>query len=174
MKLKDLLSEARWKAGQTITIIDKGGEKPWPELTGTVETASPLVLMVTKSSHPKIWQVGEKHVTFGRNVKSVKIHESKNMVNEASQQWQVKDAIVIQKAHERVLKAASSLDKAVQRLAAVSKKHRNKPNAPLFEKEANAMYTAVQKDVLDPRSAFWKNWEAFKKTGKAIFDKHWN
>ena len=98
----------------------------------------------------------------------------KDLVNEANQQWQVKDAIVIQKAHERVIKAAVTLDKAVQKLAAVSKKHRNKPNAPLFEKEANAMYDAVQKDVLDPRSAFWKNWEAFKKTGKAIFDKHWN
>ena len=58
----------------------------------------------------------------------------KNVINEANQQWQVKDAITIQKAHERVIKAAVSLDKAVQRLAAVSKKHRNKPNAALFEK----------------------------------------
>jgi len=98
----------------------------------------------------------------------------KDMVNEASQQWQVKDAIELQKAHERVIKAAVTLDKAVQKLAAASKKHRNKPNAALFEKEANAMYDAVQKDVLDPRSAFWKNWEAFKKTGKAIFSDHWN
>ena len=75
--LKDILNEARWRKGQTITIIDKGGEKPWPELTGVVEFASPLVLRITKSSQPKIWKVGEKHVTFGRNVKSVKIHEGK-------------------------------------------------------------------------------------------------
>ena len=98
----------------------------------------------------------------------------KHLLNEANQQWKVKDAIVIQKAHERVIKAAVSLDKAVQRLAAVSKKHRNKPNAALFEKEANAMYDAVQKDVLNTSSKFWKNWEAFKKTGKAIFADHWN
>ena len=96
------------------------------------------------------------------------------MINEASQQWQVKDAIELQKAHERVIKAAVTLDKAVQKLAAASKKHRNKPNASLFEKEANGMYDAVQKDVLDPRSTFWKNWEAFKKSGKAIFSEHWN
>ena len=98
----------------------------------------------------------------------------KHLLNEANQQWKVKDAIVIQKAHERVIKAAVSLDKAVQRLAAVSKKHRNKPNAALFEKEANAMYDAVQKDILNTSSKFWKNWEAFKKTGKAIFADHWN
>ena len=98
----------------------------------------------------------------------------KDLLNEASQQWQVKDAIELQKAHERVLRATSTLDKAVKSLAAASKKHRNKPNAALFEKEANAMYDAVQKDVLDPRSAFWKNWEAFKKTGKSIFQDHWN
>ena len=52
----------------------------------------------------------------------------KDLLNEANQQWQVKDAIVMQKAHERVIKAAVTLDKAVQKLAAVSKKHRNKPN----------------------------------------------
>jgi len=98
----------------------------------------------------------------------------KNIINEANQQWKVKDAIVIQKAHERVIKSVVTLDKAVQRLAAVSKKHRNKPNAALFEKEANAMYDAVQKDVLNTSSKFWKNWEAFKKTGKAIFADHWN
>lgn len=98
----------------------------------------------------------------------------KDMVNEASQQWQVKDALELQKAHERVIRAAVTLDKAVQKLAAVSKKHRNKPNATLFEKEANAMYGAVQRDVLDTQSNFWKNWEAFKQTGKAVFHKHWN
>ena len=81
IKLKNILNEARWKAGQTITIIDKGGEKPWPELTGTVEAASPLVLRITKSSQPKTYKVGEKHVTFGKYVKSVKIHESKDVVN---------------------------------------------------------------------------------------------
>jgi len=98
----------------------------------------------------------------------------KNILNEAGDQWTVKDILLMNKAHTKVLTAAVTLDKAVQKLAAASKKHRNKPNAPLFEKEANAMYDAVQKDVLDPRSAFWKNWEAFKKTGKAIFSDHWN
>jgi hypothetical protein len=97
----------------------------------------------------------------------------KNMVNEASQQWQVKDAIELQKAHERVLRAASALDKAVQKLAAASKKHRNKPNAKMFEDEANGMYKAIQQTVINTNSVFWKNWEAFKKSGKAIFRDHW-
>ena len=96
------------------------------------------------------------------------------MVNEASQQWQVKDAIELQKAHERVLRAASALDKAVQKLAAASKKHRNKPNAKMFEDEANGMYKAIQQTVINTNSVFWKNWEAFKKTGKAVFSDHWN
>lgn len=98
----------------------------------------------------------------------------KNMVNEASQQWQVKDAIELQKAHERVLRATSALDKAIQKLAAASKKHRNKPNAPLFEKEANAMYAAFEQNIMSTSSRFWKNWEEFKKTGKAIFSNHWS
>ena len=98
----------------------------------------------------------------------------KDMVNEANQEWKVKDAIELQKAHERVIKVVVTLDKAVQKLAAASKKHRNKPNASLFEKEANGMYDAVQRDVLNTSSNFWKNWEAFKKTGKAVFSDHWN
>ncbi len=99
----------------------------------------------------------------------------KNIVNEASQQWQVKDAIELQKAHEKVLRAASSLDKAVQKLAAAAKKHRNKPNAYLFGKEANAMHKAIQQNVINTNSTFWKWWEEFKKTGKAIFGpEHWN
>jgi len=98
----------------------------------------------------------------------------KNIVNEASQQWQVKDAIELQKAHEKVLRAASSLDKAAQKLAAASKKHRNKPNAKMFEDEANAMFDAVQKFVLSPQSLFGKNWSKFKESGMAIFGKHWN
>ena len=96
------------------------------------------------------------------------------MVNEASQQWKVKDAIELQKAHERVLRAASSLDKACQKLEAASKKHRNKPNAEMFGKEANKMYNAIGKFVMNPGSEFWRNWDAFKKTGKAIFGEHWN
>jgi len=98
----------------------------------------------------------------------------KNLLKEASQQWQVKDAIEIQKAHERVLRAASALDKACQKLEAASKKHRNKPNAEMFEKESNKMYNAIGKFVMNPGSEFWSNWDAFKKTGKAIFGDHWN
>ncbi len=98
----------------------------------------------------------------------------KNLLNESSQQWQVKDAIELQKAHERVLRTALALDKAVQKLAAASKKHRNKPNAKMFEDEANGMYKAIQQTVINTNSVFWKNWEAFKKSGKAIFGEHWN
>jgi len=96
----------------------------------------------------------------------------KNILSEASQQWTVKDIIVVQKAHERVLKATASLQKAVERLGAVSKKNRNKPNGGLFESEAEAMYKSFQKASL-PGSKFWKTWEDYKKSGEAAFPDNW-
>jgi len=98
----------------------------------------------------------------------------KNMINEASQQWQVKDAIELQKAHERVLKAMGTLEKATLKLAAASKKHRNKPNAEIFQKEAELLRKGVERGVTDTTSMAWKAWDEFRKTGKAIFQDHWN
>ena len=79
----------------------------------------------------------------------------KDTLNEASQQWQVKDIIVMQKAHERVLKATASLQKAVERLGAVSNKNRNKPNGGMFVTEAESMRKSFLKAVM-PGSKFWK------------------
>jgi hypothetical protein len=98
----------------------------------------------------------------------------KNVLKEAPEQWKVKDAIELQKAHERVLKAISTLDKAVLKLAAASKKHRNKPNAEIFEKEAELMRKGVERGVTGTTSMVWDAWDSFKQTGKAIFGEHWN
>tara|TARA_R110001583_G_scaffold113252_3_gene263779 strand:+ start:8458 stop:8775 length:318 start_codon:yes stop_codon:yes gene_type:complete len=96
----------------------------------------------------------------------------KDTLNEASQQWQVKDIIVMQKAHERVLKATASLQKAVERLGAVSNKNRNKPNGGMFVTEAESMRKSFLKAVM-PGSKFWKTWEEYKKGGEAAFPKNW-
>ena len=45
----------------------------------------------------------------------------KNIVNEVGDQWQVKDIIVMQKAHERVLKATKTLQNAVNNLEQILK-----------------------------------------------------
>ena len=96
----------------------------------------------------------------------------KDILNEASQQWQVKDIIVMQKAHERVLAATASLQKAVERLGAVSNKNRNKPNGGMFVAEAESMRKTFLKAVM-PGSKFWKTWEEYKKGGEAAFPKNW-
>lgn len=102
------------------------------------------------------------------------IMKLKELLNEASQQWQVKDAIELQKAHERVLKAISALEKAALKLAAASKKHRNKPNAEIFQKEAELLRKGVEMGVTGTTSRVWDAWDAFRETGKAIFGEHWN
>ena len=47
----------------------------------------------------------------------------KNLINEADDQWTVKDILVLQKAHERVLKSTKSLQKAVAALDKLSNKN---------------------------------------------------
>jgi len=98
----------------------------------------------------------------------------KNMISEASQQWQVKDAIELQKAHERVLRAISTLEKATLKLAAAAKKHRNKPNADIFQKEAELLRKGVEMGVTGTTSRVWDAWDAFRQTGRAVFKDHWN
>ena len=50
-----------------------------------------------------------------------------DLLNEAGDQWQVKDIIEMQKAHERILRATSALQKAGTNLEKISKKNRSKP-----------------------------------------------
>ena len=96
----------------------------------------------------------------------------KDLLNEASDQWTVKDILVMQKAHERVLKATASLQKAVNNLEKVSNKNANKPNGKMFVTEAKNMLKAFIKGVL-PGSKFWKGWEEFKKGAEAAFPNNW-
>ena len=90
----------------------------------------------------------------------------KNILNEAGDQWQVKDIIVMQKAHERVLKATKTLQNAVNNLEKVSNKNAKKPNGKMFTAEASKMSKAFQSNVL-PGSRFWKTWEEYKKGGES-------
>ena len=92
----------------------------------------------------------------------------KNIVNEVGDQWQVKDIIVMQKAHERVLKATKTLQNAVNNLEKVSNKNAKKPNGKMFTTEASNMLKSFNKAVM-PGSRFWKTWEEYRKGGEAAF-----
>ena len=97
----------------------------------------------------------------------------KNMLNEAGGQWQVKDAIVIQKAHERVMKAISALDKSAKNLEKVVGKHKGKPNSELLAKESQLLIKGVKRGVTGTTSMVWDAWDAFRQSCKAIFGEHW-
>ena len=96
-----------------------------------------------------------------------------DLLNEAGDQWQVKDIIEMQKAHERILRATSALQKAVTNLEKISKKNRSKPNGQVFNSEANDMSRNFER-AIDPSGRFWKNWEEYKKAGQAAFPNNWN
>ena len=96
----------------------------------------------------------------------------KPILNEAGDQWQVKDIIVMQKAHERVLRATKTLQNAVNNLEKVSNKNANKPNGRMFTAEVSKMSRAFKSNVL-PGSRFWKTWEEYKKGGEAAFPDNW-
>ena len=96
----------------------------------------------------------------------------KNIVNEVGDQWQVKDIIVMQKAHERVLKATKTLQNAVNNLEKVSNKNAKKPNGKMFTTEASNMLKSFNKAVM-PGSRFWKTWEEYRKGGEAAFPNNW-
>jgi hypothetical protein len=96
-----------------------------------------------------------------------------NVLNEAGNQWTVKDIIVMQKAHERVLKATGALQKAVNNLYKISNKNANKPNGKIFASEANDMSRNFERVVTNPSGKFWKNWEEYRKGGEAAFPDHW-
>lgn len=96
----------------------------------------------------------------------------KDLLNEASDQWTVKDIIVLQKAHERVLKSTKTLQKAVVALDKLSNKNAGKPNGKMFTKDSSNMLKAFNKAVM-PGSRFWKGWEEFMKGAEAAFPNNW-
>jgi hypothetical protein len=96
----------------------------------------------------------------------------KNMLNEAVDHWTVKDIIVLQKAHERVLKSTKTLQKAVVALDKLSNKNAGKPNGKMFTKDSSNMLKAFNKAVM-PGSRFWKGWEEFMKGAEAAFPNNW-
>ena len=98
----------------------------------------------------------------------------KNLLKEASQQWQVKDAIALKKAHERVLKAIGTLEKSAKNLEKVVGKHKGKPNSELLAKEAQSLVKGVERGVTGTTSYVWDAWDAFRHSCRAIFGKHWN
>ena len=96
----------------------------------------------------------------------------KNMLNEAGDQWTVKDILVLQKAHERVLKSTKSLQKAVAALDKLSMKNSGKPNGKMFTNDSSNMLKSFNKAVM-PGSKFWKGWEEFMKGAEAAFPNNW-
>jgi hypothetical protein len=97
-----------------------------------------------------------------------------DILNEAGDQWQVKDAIALKKAHERVLLAIGTLEKSAKNLEKVVGKHKGKPNSELLAKEAQLLIKGVEKGVTGTTSYVWDAWDAFRHSCKAIFGKHWN
>ena len=97
----------------------------------------------------------------------------KDILNEAGDQWKVKDVIAMQKAHEKVLRATGALQKAVDNLGKVSKKNMKKPNGGVFVSEANDMYRNLAR-AIDGNGKFWTNWKEFRKAGKAAFPNNWS
>ena len=96
----------------------------------------------------------------------------KDMIIEANDQWTVKDILVMQKAHERVLKATKTLQKAVVALDKLTIKNAGKPNGKMFTTDAANMSNAFVKGVM-PGSKFWKGWEEFRKGAEAAFPNNW-
>ena len=96
----------------------------------------------------------------------------KNMLNEANDQWTVKDILVLQKAHERVLKSTKTLQKAVTALDKLSNKNSGKPNGKMFTSDSSNMLKSFNKAIM-PGSRFWKGWEEFMKGAEAAFPNNW-
>ena len=98
----------------------------------------------------------------------------KNILNEADDQWRVKDIIAMQKAHERVLRAINTLDKAVKNIDKLADKNADKPNGKMFKNETNQMKRAYERDIYSPRSQFWIAYEEYRKGGRAAFPNEWD
>jgi len=96
----------------------------------------------------------------------------KDILKEAGSQWTVKDILVLQRAHERVLKANKALQKSVVALDKLANKNANKPNGKMFTKDASNMLKSYNKAAM-PGSRFWKAWEEFMKGAEAAFPNNW-
>ena len=88
--------------------------------------------------------------------------------------WRGKDIVVMQKAHERVLRAVGALGNAVNNLQKVSNKNANKPNGKMFTAEANDMKKHLDKDLMNTNTRFWKAFLEYRKGGQAAFPNNWN
>ena len=96
----------------------------------------------------------------------------KNIINEASEQWSVKDIIVLQKAHDKVGRATVALNKAVVALNKVTHANANKPNGDMFVGDINTIIKAFDSGI-SIKSKFWKAWQEYKKGGVAAFPNNW-
>jgi len=94
----------------------------------------------------------------------------KNILNEAGDQWTVKDILLMNKAHTKVLTALSKLDKSVANLQKLSDKNANKPNGKMFKNDASSMTKAH--DNINGR--FMDAWREFAKGARAAFPNNWN
>ena len=94
----------------------------------------------------------------------------KNILNEASDQWTVKDILLMNKAHTKVLTALSKFDKAVERLQKLSDKNANKPNGKMFKDDATTLTKAQH--VINGK--FMTAWREFGRGARAAFPKNWN
>ena len=96
----------------------------------------------------------------------------KKVINEAKENWTVKDVLLLQKAHEKVLRATSNLQKAIKALDNMSSKNAGKPNGKMFTKDAGNMLKMFNKNVM-PGSKFWAGWDEFRKGAEAAFPNNW-
>ena len=97
-----------------------------------------------------------------------------DILNEEEDQWRVKDIIQMQKAHQRVLRAAITLEKSIKNIQKLADKNANKPNGKMFKNETNQMERAFERDILNTRSQFWIAYEEYRKGGRAAFPNEWN
>ena len=97
----------------------------------------------------------------------------KNILTEDNN-WRVKDIIQMQKAHERVLKAVVVMEKAVKNLEKISSKNSNKQNGKMFHRHSIFMTNEFERHILNTSSKFWKDYEEYRKGGRAAFPNDWN
>ena len=88
--------------------------------------------------------------------------------------WRVKDIIKMKKGHENVLNKVAALDKAIAKLEKQTGWNAGKANAGMFASDLLDMRNALDIFILDPKSKFWKAWDAYQKGGRAAFGDDWD
>lgn len=121
-------------------------------------------------------EIGKREIKIkNKDMKNIeKIEDFNESINEASKDWLGKDIVTMQKAHERVLKAVITLEKAVKNIQKVSDKNEGKQNAEMFQKDANDMIKYFNNYILNTDSGFWNAYEEYRKGGRAAFPDNWN